>query len=287
MPEFCFRSGRLTLTGHTVVMGILNVTPDSFSDGGRYFQPQQAADRARQMADEGAGMIDIGAQSTRPGHVPVSAGEEWRRLEPALRAVRAAVSLPLSVDTYYPEVARASMEIGADVINDVSGSEENDMAGVAAQTGAGLILMHAGGGADDDGRGENAAEAVRAYFLRAIKMAERAGLPLSRICLDPGIGFGKGRKGDLLLTARLPELLQGLPEVAVLFGASRKRVTAAFSTAEGGDPVPFDQRLGGTIAIHTAAQLGGAHILRVHDVAPAVQAARLIDALCKLKGEGV
>lgn len=279
MPCLSFRSGKLELTGRTAVMGILNATPDSFSDGGKYQEPEQAAIRARQMEEEGADLIDIGAQSTRPGHVPISAEEEWGRLEPVLRSVRRAVAVPLSIDTYYPSVARAALACGADILNDVSGGETNGLPELAAETGAALILMHAGKGADDDGEGQDAVETVRAYFERVLRLAERVGLPRERLCLDPGIGFGKGRRGDLRLAACLPELLRGLPETAVLFGASRKRVTAFFSVAEGETPPAFDQRLGGTIAIHTAAQLGGAHILRVHDVAPAVQAARLIDAL--------
>lgn len=284
MPIFAYRSGQLELENHTAVMGILNVTPDSFSDGGQYDTVEAAVDHALRMEREGADLLDIGAQSTRPGHVPVSAQEEIRRLRPVLRALRPLTALPLSIDTYYPEVARMALEEGADILNDVSGGIENGMAAVAASAGAGLIMMHAGGGADDNGDGGDAVEQVAVFFRRAVCCAREAGLPLERVCLDPGIGFGKGRTGDAELVARLPGLIREFPDCAFLVGASRKRVTAAFSTAEGETPPPFDQRLGGTVAIHTVAQWNGAHILRVHDVAPAVQAARLVDVLRGWKG---
>lgn len=141
------------------------------------------------------------------------------------------------------------------------------MPDVAARYGAGLVMMHAGGGADDEG-GEDAVAAVRAYFLEALETAERAGLARAAVCLDPGIGFGKPRTGDARLIARLPQVMAGLPETALLVGASRKRVVGMWC----GNP-PFEERLPGTIALHTLAQWNGAHILRVHDVAPAVQAA--------------
>ncbi len=287
MPAFTYRSGCLSLGERTAVMGILNVTPDSFSDGGRYTTVEAALEHACRMEREGADLLDIGAQSTRPGHVPVSAEEEIRRLQPVLRALRPRTSLPLSIDTYYPEVARMAMEEGADILNDVSGGIDNGMAEMAAATGAGLIMMHAGGGADDTGDGGDPVEQVAAFFRRALCCARQAGLPEARVCLDPGIGFGKGRTGDGELVARLPRLIREFPHCAVLVGASRKRVTAAFSTAEGENPPPFDQRLGGTVAIHSIAQWHGAHILRVHDVAPAVQAARLVDALRSMREERI
>ena len=180
-----------------------------------------------------------------------------------------------------------AMEEGADILNDVSGGIDNGMAEVAAATGAGLIMMHAGGGADDTGDGGDPVEQVAAFFHRALCCARQAGLPEARVCLDPGVGFGKGRTGDGELVARLPRLIREFPHCAVLVGASRKRVTAAFSTAEGETPPPFDQRLGGTVAIHSIAQWNGAHILRVHDVAPAVQAARLVDALRSMREERI
>ena len=153
MADFCAGSFRFPLGERTYIMGILNVTPDSFSDGGRYFDRDAALSHAQEMEREGADILDIGAQSTRPGHTPVTAEEEWARLEPVLRNLRGRTALPLSVDTYYPSVAAAAVEAGAAIINDVSGSLENGMPRVAAETGAGLVMMHAGGGADGAGRG--------------------------------------------------------------------------------------------------------------------------------------
>ena len=224
------------------------------------------------IGNMGVDVLDIGAQSTRPGHIPVTAEEEWGRLRPVLEVLSGRVTIPVSIDTYYPEVAARALEAGAHIINDVSGSLQNGMPGVAARYGAGLVMMHAGGGADDEG-GADAAGAVRAYFLEALEAAEQAGLAREAVCLDPGIGFGKPRLGDVQLIARLPQVLAGLPETAVLVGASRKRVVGMWC----GNP-PFEERLPGTLAIHTLAQWNGAHILRVHDVAPAVQAARVADA---------
>lgn len=278
MPCFRYRTGVLELNTRTAIMGILNITPDSFSDGGRYVEVGDAVKHAEEMVHDGADILDIGAQSTRPGHTPVTAEEEWKRLEPVLKEIKGKIQAPISIDTYYPEVAAAALDAGADIINDVSGSMENYMPAVVARFGAGLIMMHAGGGADDLGNASDLSQIiveVHSYFKRAIAAAEKAGLSLKQICLDPGIGFGKDRQGDLALVSRLPELVKGLPSVAVLVGASRKRVIAACCETN----PPADQRLGGTVAIHTVAQWNGAHILRVHDVAEAVQAARVTDAL--------
>ncbi|HIW73443.1 MAG TPA: dihydropteroate synthase [Firmicutes bacterium] len=277
---FCAGAFRFPLGERAYIMGILNVTPDSFSDGGRYSERDAALRHAEDMERAGADILDIGAQSTRPGHAPVTAEEEWERLEPVLRGLREQTALPLSVDTYYPAVAAAAVEAGAAIINDVSGSLENGMPRVAAGTGAGLVMMHAGGGADDTGEGD-AVEAVRLYFRRAMAAAAAAGLPPERVCLDPGIGFGKDRHGDLALAARLGELTAAFPETAFLVGASRKRVIAACCSPE----PPVGGRLAGTLAFHTVARWNGAHILRVHDVAQAVQAARVTDALRRAAGK--
>ena len=273
MSQLRYSSGSLWLNDHTAVMGILNITPDSFSDGGRYNDTEKAVARALEIQREGAEILDIGAQSTRPGHIPVSAQEEWDRLEPVLRALQGRIAIPISIDTYYAEVADRALDQGAEIINDVSGSMENGMPAVVACHGAALVMMHAGAGADDDHEADALAE-VRGYFEAALTLAEKSGLELEQVCLDPGVGFGKSRNGDMELMARLPELLEGLPDAAVLVGASRKRVVGACC----GNP-PFEERLAGTLALHTAAQLGGARILRVHDVKEAVQAARVTDAV--------
>lgn len=278
MSIFRHRSGTMVLD-HTVIMGILNVTPDSFSDGGRFDAPDRALHHAMEMTEQGAGILDIGGQSTRPGHTPVSVEEEWRRLKPVLKAVRPRVNIPISIDTYYKEVARRALEYGADILNDVSGSMENGMPELAAQSGAGLIMMHGGGGADDRPEELDAVAEVRRYFIQALELAKKVGLPREQVCLDPGIGFGKNLAGDRQLAARLPELLRDLPETAVLVGASRKRVVGACCASS----LPFEERLAGTLALHTIAQWNGARILRVHDVSAAVHAAALTDSLIQEK----
>lgn len=274
MVVWRYQGGCLDLNERTAVMGILNVTPDSFSDGGRYETVAAAVARAQQIEREGAAILDIGGQSTRPGHTAVPADEEWQRLEPVLRALEGAIAIPISIDTYYTEVAERALSMGAAIINDVSNSRENRMARVCARYGAGLVMMH-------NDAGHNTPEQVRAYFAQALQMAASDGLAPEYICLDPGIGFDKNQQEDIRLIASLPALMEGLPAVPLLVGASRKRVVGAFC----GNP-PFSERLPGTLAVHTAAQLGGARILRVHDVAAAVQAAAVTDAVRKEKQHG-
>ncbi len=280
MPEFWHREGRLSLN-KTIVMGILNVTPDSFSDGGRYISPEKALERAIQIQEQGAGILDIGAQSTRPGHVPVSPEEEKTRLLPVLRLLKGRIHIPISVDTFYPAVAEVAIQEGVSILNDVSGHLDNGMMELAAGAGAGLILMHAGDGADDTGDAkEDVVRTVRLFFETALNRADRVGLDRRRICLDPGIGFGKTREGDRRLVSHLRRTMDGLPEVALLVGASRKRVVGECWEKE----VPLADRLAGTLAIHSIAQWNGARILRAHDVAASVRAAAVVDALI---GEGV
>jgi dihydropteroate synthase len=261
----------LDLSHYTNIMGILNITPDSFSDGGRYNHVDTAIVRALEIQQEGADVLDVGAQSTRPGHIPISPQEEAERLLPVLLALRGKLSIPISVDTYYPEVAAQALDAGAAIINDISNSLTNGMPELVSRYDAGLVMMH-------NGMGESTFTEVRRYFEQALEYAAKAGLPREAVCLDPGAGFGKSRQGDLEVVARLPELTQGLPDVAVLVGASRKRVVGAYC----GNP-PFEERLAGTLAIHTVAQMNGARLLRVHDVAAAVQAAKVTDALLAVK----
>lgn len=276
--DFLYRGGRLSLNT-PCVMGILNVTPDSFADGGRYASPEAAAAHARQMAHDGAAILDIGAQSTRPGAVRLSDEEEWTRLAPCLHAVLAAVSCPVSVDTFYPSVAARALAMGAHIINDVSGSEQNGMAAVAAEHGAGMIFMRGGTTEGREADGDAVVADARAYFARALALAREAHLPTESVCLDVGIGFGSSTAGDLALVARLSELTEGLPPTALLVGASRKRVV---SEVLGG--VPVEERLAGTLALHTVALWNGAHIVRAHDVKEAVQAAAMVGALrCERK----
>lgn len=249
----------------TAVMGILNVTPDSFSDGGRYTAVEAAVDRALAIEREGASILDIGAQSTRPGAALLSEKEEWTRLAPVLEALRGRVTIPVSVDTFYPSVAERALNHGAQILNDVSGSLQNGFPALAVRYGAGLVMMARDAAHPAD---------IRTYFETALAAAHHAGLSLSQLCLDIGIGFHKDRETDLDAVRHLQDIIDGLPPTAILAGASRKRVIVYAA----GD-APTDERLGGTVALHTAAQLRGATVLRAHDVKEAVQAAAVIDTI--------
>jgi len=253
----------------TAVMGILNVTPDSFSDGGQFQTVDAAVKRALAMQADGAAIIDIGAQSTRPGAIPITPEEEWARLFPVLDALKGQLTCLLSVDTFEPTVAKNALKKGVHILNDVSGSENNDFPSIAAAHGAGLIMM---------ARDAESADDVARYFDRALSLAAKAGLDNRLVCLDIGVGFHQSREVDLEVIAALPRLTKDLP-CAVLCGVSRKRVIPYAADAD----IPTDERLAGTLALHTAAQLGGANILRVHDVKEAVQAAAVIDKLMDKK----
>jgi dihydropteroate synthase len=165
-----------------LIMGIVNVTPDSFSDGGDHFSPDDAVECAFKLIDDGADIIDIGAQSTRPGHIPVSDKEEWERLEPVLKALNGKISVPVSIDTYYPYVAEKSLSLGADIINDVSGVINPDMAKIIKESGAGWVIMHNGAGSAED---------IKNFFEASLAECKRLNIDKSQICLDMGIGFGK------------------------------------------------------------------------------------------------
>lgn len=250
----------------TYIMGILNVTPDSFSDGGRYTETDKAIAHAKAMINDGADVIDIGGQSTRPGHVKIMPAEEWERIKEVLFAILEHTDIAVSVDTFYPEVAEKALAAGAHIINDVSGFGAAMLA-VAAKTDCGCIIMHPGGLT-----GKNPAGEVNAFFRQKQIEAEKAGIESSRLCFDPGIGFGKTMEENLELLARTDEAkIQG---PAFLMAASRKRVIGYPC----GDP-PYEERGAGTIAAHTIALSLGADILRVHDVKEAVQAAKVSDAI--------
>ena len=278
-----WRAGRysLPLGKKTYIMAIVNVTPDSFSDGGKYFSAEQAIRRALDAQDQGADIIDIGAQSTRPGFSPISAEEEAARLVPVLEGLRGRLHVPVSIDTFYPGVALESLRLGADILNDVTGFSDSEMIAAAAGADCGCIVMHntafsilPDAPSHDAGHeAEPITERVRGFFDRRGAELVRAGIAMERICFDPGIGFGKTLEENMGLLANTHLLTDGL-DSAFLMAASRKRVIGAPC----GDP-PFEQRMPGTIAAHTIAQCGGADILRVHDVPEAVQAARVADAL--------
>jgi dihydropteroate synthase len=254
----------------TLVMGVLNVTPDSFSDGGRFLDPAEAMAQAQKLRAEGADIIDIGAESTRPygGAVRVDAAEERRRLEPVLAAV-CALGTPVSIDTMKADVARWALAQGAAMVNDVWGLQRDPaMAAVVSERRTPVVIMHNRETAD--GSLDIMAD-IEAFFARSLALAQGAGIARERIVLDPGIGFGKTPTQSIEAIARLDRLKAfGLP---LLVGASRKRFIDTIS------PAPPDRRIGGSIAAHVLAALGGAAIIRAHDVAETVQALKVVAAI--------
>lgn len=260
----------------TLVMGILNCTPDSFSDGGRYLSPEHARARLHELESEGADLIDVGAESSRPGSVEVPVEEELRRLEPVLDAIASgSVGVPVSIDTRKSAVARAALRAGCAIVNDISALRHDpEMASVVSEERAGLVLMHMQGDPSTMQREPSYAEVVAevAEFLdERVARARAEGVPAAAIVLDPGLGFGKTVEHNLALLTGIPRLAAiGLP---VLIGASRKRFLGALTG------LAVDDRAEVSVAAHLAAALAGAHIVRVHDVRPTVEALRVIDAL--------
>ena len=269
-------SRTLLLGQRTLVMGVLNVTPDSFSDGGKFLDADAAVARALEMERAGADILDIGGESTRPGAESISASEEMRRIIPVLGRLRGKLSIPVSVDTSKSEVAEAASFQGAEILNDVTALRADPrLAEVAAKKKLPLVLMHMRGDPRTMQKRPFARDALRdvaAGLRRAVAAARRAGVAKSQIVVDPGIGFGKSAAQNYELLQKLPELARlGFP---LLVGTSRKSFLAkAPGAAPGGD------RIWGTAATVTASILGGAHIVRVHDVAEMVQVARVADAI--------
>jgi dihydropteroate synthase len=259
---------------HPLVMGVLNVTPDSFSDGGKFLQPAQAIEHARQLAGEGADIIDIGAESTRPygGAQPVSMEEERSRLEPILLAV-VAIGTPVSIDTMKAHVAAWAIEAGASIVNDVWGLQrDRDMARVVAEHGVPVIIMHNRETADPS---INIVADVTNFFSRSLEIAWEAGISHHQIALDPGIGFGKTPEQSLACIAHL-HTWRGF-DLPVLVGASRKRfINSVVPTAP-------TERLPGSLAAHLLAVENGASIIRTHDVAATIQAFAVAEAIRRAK----
>jgi dihydropteroate synthase len=273
-------SGKLALGKRTLVMGVLNVTPDSFSDGGKFFAEEHAIEQALAMERAGADLLDIGAESTRPGSAGISAEEEWRRLLPVFGGLRRLLKIPISIDTQKAEIAEAALEAGAQIINDISGLKSDPrIANVAAERRVPLILMHMRGDPRTMQKGPFARDVIKdvTQGLRAsIAKARKAGVAKSQIILDPGIGFGKNFAQNYELLRKLPQLAKlGYP---LLVGTSRKGFLGA-TLARDGQPAPAEERIWGTAATVTASILHGAHIVRVHDVAEMVQVARVADCV--------
>ena len=264
-----------------IVVGVLNVTPDSFSDGGRYLDPDAAAAHARRLASEGADVVDLGAESTRPGAAPVSAEEEWARLAPVLDAL-GEFETPISVDTTKADVARRALEAGAAVINDVSGLRfDPAIASLAADAGAGLILMHMRGTPrtmQENTRYENLIGEVRDFLGGALETAVRRGCAPEQVVLDPGIGFGKSPEGNLALLARADEL--GVAGRPVLVGPSRKSFIGALLD------LPVDERTEATVGACVMSLACGARLFRVHDVRAVRRALDLAEGIRRARREG-
>jgi dihydropteroate synthase len=277
------RSRSLSLGARTLVMGVLNVTPDSFSDGGQYLAPEKAVARALTMLEEGASLIDIGGESTRPGkRAPVAAHQEQQRVLGVIEAILAAApDTIISVDTYRAETARLAIAAGAEIVNDVSGFLwDEDMAATCAQLACGIVLMHTRGRPDEWAALPPLApaEVVPLVYRELAARADAAltaGIPHERLVLDPGFGFGKIGPDNYPLLADFSELLAlGYP---LLAGASRKGFLIQSIEARTGEDANAKTRVHATIAAHTAAILAGASIIRVHDVRPAIEAAAIAD----------
>ena len=269
--------GTLHLGERCLVMGILNVTPDSFADSSLHRDPDAAVAAALKMQADGADIIDIGGESTRPGADPVSADEELSRVLPVLNGLRGRLGVPISIDTSKADVARAAIDAGAAMVNDVSGLRSgSSLAQTVARTGAALILMHARGSSKtmyaEAEYGDVVAEVID-ELRGSVRTALEAGVPVERLILDPGVGFAKRPSHSYGVLARLPEIASALDR-PVLVGPSRK---SFLREAVGGRPAP--QRDWGTAAAVTAAVLAGAHIIRVHAVAEMAQVVRVAEEI--------
>lgn len=245
-----------------LLMGIVNVTPDSFSDGGSFTDPQRAIDHALQLAADGANILDLGGESTRPGALAVPVDEELRRVVPVIERLRQQTDRLISVDTTKAEVARQSLQVGADIVNDISGlTFDSEMPSVCADTGCGVIAMHIQGTPQtmqNDPQYDDVVASVCRFLSDRLRFLEEAGIPRERIVLDPGIGFGKTARHNIDLLSRIPDLKAlGRP---VLIGHSRKRFLAKVLGR------PVDERTSGTIGVSLAVAALGADIIRIHDV---------------------
>ena len=276
-------SRTLVLGQRTLLMGVLNVTPDSFSDGSQFIDREAALTHARQMIDEGADIIDIGGESTRPGAGIVSVEEEIDRVIPLVEKLATQTNIPISVDTTKSAVAAAALGVGAAIVNDISALRfDFQIADEVAKVGAGLVLMHSRGTPATMQRLPPVADVLDdvAQSLRSsLRLAERRGVARECIAIDPGIGFGKTGKQNIELIAKLDQLARKFSEFPLVIGTSRKSFIGKLLAGDNGDPAPVEERLHGTMASVTAAILRGAHIVRVHDVKAAVETARIADSI--------
>ena len=262
----------------TLVMGVLNVTPDSFSDGGEFFSLDRAVAHAEQMIAEGADIMDIGGESTRPGSAFVTEEEELQRVIPVIERLAATSPVPISIDTTKSSVARAAIAAGAEIVNDISGLRfDPSIADEAAKAKAGLVLMHSRGTPKTMQQlppADDIMSEVIGELRKSVLVAEERGVARDRIAIDPGIGFGKSLGQNVELIAKLDQLVIAFAEFPIMIGTSRKSFIGKLL-----DNAPADERLHGTIASVVASVLKGAHIVRVHDVKAAVEAVRIADAV--------
>ncbi len=262
----------------TLVMGVLNVTPDSFSDGGKFLSFDAAIAHAERMIEEGADIIDVGGESTRPGSEFVSEQEELSRVLPVIERLASSAAVPISIDTTKAAVARAALDAGAEIVNDISGLRfDESVADEAATANAGLLLMHSRGTPKDMQQipfAENVLSDVVDGLRRSISIAEERGVARDRIAIDPGIGFGKSVDQNVELIARLGAIGDEFPGFPIVIGTSRKSFLGKLLNG-----APANERLYGTIATVVASVLNGAHIVRVHDVKAAVEAVKVADEI--------
>jgi dihydropteroate synthase len=274
MTSWHIKDRVLPIGERTLIMGILNVTPDSFSDGGEFLTLDNALAHAEQMITEGADIIDVGGESTRPGGEPVSIEEEIERVVPVIEALARTTDTPISVDTTKSEVARAALDAGAAIVNDISALRfDFYIADAVAREGAGLVLMHSRGTPGTMHRLPPVAdimEEVTSSLRASVHMAERRGVKRESIVIDPGIGFGKTQEQNLELIAKVDQLIAAFPGYPLLIGTSRKSFVGRILA-----DAPPEERLHGTMATITAAILKGAHIVRVHDVKAAAETIRV------------
>ncbi len=276
-PSLALRTGMTISFERPLVMGILNVTPDSFSDGGAYLAREAAVAHALQLIAEGADIIDVGGESTRPGAEPVSLDEELRRTVPVIVAIREKSNIPISIDSYKASVAREALAAGADMINDISALRfDPAMAGLAAESNVPVILMHMQGTPRDMQKNphyDDCVAEIGTFFQERVDWCGNHGIARSRLILDPGIGFGKRVVDNLQILKKLGEF--GRFDIPILVGASRKSFIAGVLPGSSSPP----DRLSGSLAAAVVAAMHGADILRVHDVGQTVEALRLLEAI--------
>ena len=267
----------LDLSSRTHLMGVLNVTPDSFSDGGKFFKPEEAVKQGLKLAEEGVDIIDIGGESTRPGSEPVTIEEELRRVIPVIEELTKMIQVPISIDTYKSRVAKEALDSGASMVNDISGLRyDPEMKKVIAKYDVPVVLMHIKGtpkNMQENPHYDNLIEEIKTYLIESIKIAKEAGIDEDKIIIDPGIGFGKTPEDNLRILKNLNEFTElGRP---LMVGVSRKSFIGKILN------LPTEERLEGSLASMAVAIMNGANILRVHDVKESKMVAKLVDAILK------